>query len=264
MERWEARYGMFPCGPKAQHSSLRLHLSFVSLYAALVIVQEKWEKGWILRISVVQTGIAEWEAGAKGLRFLSLRTRGPSKQAKAWVLSQCRMEYGSGLHLTPALRYSDILNVENAWLVSYVPSLSSDLYSRIRVASPSWGFGRVPQGLMGTEYKVYDWHLLPWMGYQLLLFSLSLSLLLLLCCHSWLILKHPRPGYWGVTHVWESESQGGVSAAHDLEKVILFFMASGSTFLYNYRKSVCYPSPYFVGDSIALSHGVHWSRQWRR
>lgn len=56
--------------------------------------------------------------------------------------------------------------MESAWLVSYV----SVFYSRIRAASSSLGFGRVPQGFMGTEYKAYDWHLLPWMGYQLSLF----------------------------------------------------------------------------------------------
>lgn len=106
------------------------------------------------------------------------------------------------------------------------------------MASSSWGFGRVPQWFMGTEYKAYDWHLLPWMGYQLSLFSLSLSLLLLLCCYSWLVLKHPQPGCWGITQVWESESQGGVSGVHDLEKVTLFFKASGSTVLYHYRKSI--------------------------
>lgn len=52
---------------------------------------------------MVRTGVVELEAGAKGLRLLSLRTRGSSKQGKAWVLSECRMEYGRGLHLTPAL-----------------------------------------------------------------------------------------------------------------------------------------------------------------
>lgn len=60
-------------------------------------------KRMILRISVVHTGVVDLEAGAKGLRLLSLRTRGSSNQGKAWVLSECRMEYGRGLYLTPAL-----------------------------------------------------------------------------------------------------------------------------------------------------------------
>lgn len=48
-------------------------------------------------------GCSRVRSRSQGAEALKFEDSSSSKQGKAWVLSECRMEYGRGLHLPSAL-----------------------------------------------------------------------------------------------------------------------------------------------------------------